>query len=66
MISQQHKNVIESTKFYDGNGSNFNPKKMEAALNDWLVKVEDQVNQIEDSLEAKASLQEMQHVEQRF
>lgn len=44
---KERQKVIESTSsLLGGNSSNSNPnmKKMEAALNDWLEKVEEQVN----------------------
>lgn len=40
-----------------------NPQKMEAALNEWLSKVEDQVNQIEDSVSSKAPLTELENLD---
>ena len=35
-------------------GGKLNPAKMEAALNDWLCKVEEQVNSIEDQVGNRA------------
>jgi len=39
---------------------------MEAALNDWLSKVEEQVNQIEDKVMTRASLIDLKSLERRF
>jgi hypothetical protein len=38
-------------------------QKMEAALNDWLAKVEDQVNQIEDSVATKVTDGQLRQLE---
>lgn len=38
----QRPNVIQSTQIVED--GKINPAKMEAALNDWLSKVEEQVN----------------------
>ena len=35
-------------------------KKMEAALNDWLERVEEQVNIMEDKLQEKATVYDLQ------
>jgi hypothetical protein len=39
---------------------------MENALNDWLTKVEEQVNQVEDSLAHKVSERELKLFENRL
>ena len=36
-------------------GSQIDPKKMEQVLNEWLEKIEEQVNIIEDKTNAKAT-----------
>jgi hypothetical protein len=38
-------------------------KKMESALNDWLEKVEEQVNSIEDKLQDKATIFDIQQLD---
>lgn len=40
--------------------------KMETALNDWLGKVEDQVNQIEASVATKVTDSQLRSMEQRI
>ena len=44
--SERRAQVLESSQITQG--GKINPGKMEAALNDWLCKVEEQVNSIED------------------
>ncbi len=39
---------------------------MEEALNDWLSKVEEQVNQIEDKVMSRASLSDFKNLERRL
>ena len=43
-----------------------NPAKMEAALNDWLSKVEEQVNQIEEQVNTRAALIDLKSLERRW
>ena len=42
---EKRKNLIKESLLQQT--SNFDPSKMEAALNDWLLKVEEQVNLVE-------------------
>ena len=39
---------------------------MEAALNDWLGKVEEQVNQIEDKVNSRAAQIDLRSLERRI
>lgn len=46
-----------SSSILGSNSSNaHNAKKMEAALNEWLEKVEEQLNMIDDKVQEKASI----------
>lgn len=56
-------NVINSTQIVED--GRINPAKMEAALNDWLSKVEEQVNQIEDKVNSRAALIDLKSLERR-
>lgn len=60
----QRPNVIESTQIVED--GRINPAKMEAALNDWLSKVEEQVNQIEDQVNSRAALSDLKSLEKRW
>ena len=51
-MGRERRNVIESC------GGQM--KKMEQALNEWLEKVEEQVNVVEDKLGEKATVGDMQ------
>ena len=42
-----------------------NPAKMEEALNDWLSKVEEQVNQIEEQVNTRAAQIDLKSLEHR-
>lgn len=61
--SQSRSNVIHSTQIIED--GRINPAKMEAALNDWLSKVEEQVNQIEDKVNDRAALIDLKSLERR-
>lgn len=41
-------------------------KKMEAALNDWLERVEEQVNIMDDKLQEKATVYDLQQFEYKL
>jgi len=58
-ISTQRRNIIE----HSSKNGQLNMQKMEAALNDWLAKVEDQVNQIEDSVATKVTDGQLRQLE---
>ena len=49
----QRPNVIQSTQITED--GRINPAKMEEALNDWLSRVEEQVNQIEEQVHTRAA-----------
>lgn len=55
--------IKERQKVIEATGSNINTKKMEAALNDWLEQVEEQVNLIQDKLSEKASIFDLQQID---
>ena len=56
--------MIESTQIVED--GRINPAKMEAALNDWLSKVEEQVNQIEEQVNTKAAEIDVKNLERRW
>ena len=56
--------MIESTQIVED--GRINPAKMEAALNDWLSKVEEQVNQIEEQVNMKAAEIDVKNLERRW
>ena len=56
--------MIESTQIVED--GRINPAKMEAALNDWLSKVEEQVNQIEEQVNMKAAENDLKNLERRW
>jgi hypothetical protein len=55
-LSRERQRVVESTSSMEKGGM----KKMESALNDWLEKVEEQVNMIEDKVNEKADCSDIQ------
>ena len=61
--SYQRQNVIHSTQIIED--GRINPAKMEAALNDWLSKVEEQVNQIEEQVNTRAAQIDLKSLERR-
>ena len=56
--------MIQSTQIIED--GRINPAKMEAALNDWLSKVEEQVNQIESQVNTRAALIDFKSLERRI
>ena len=59
-LSKERQKVVESTSSLLSGGANQNMKKMEQALNDWLERVEDQVNNFEQE---KASAFDLHQLE---
>lgn len=59
-LSKERQKVIEATQH------NINTKKMEAALNDWLEQVEEQVNVMQDKLAEKASIFDLQQIDYKL
>lgn len=59
---KERQRVIESTSSLMG-GNTGNMKKMESALNEWLQKVEEQVNQFDNE---KASLFDLQQLDAKL
>lgn len=45
----------ERSKIAEASTQGFNPKKMESALNEWLEKVEEQVNSIDEKVNEKVN-----------
>lgn len=62
--SCSRQNLINSTQIIED--GRINPAKMEAALNDWLSKVEEQVNQIETQVNTRAALIDFKSLERRI
>lgn len=65
-ISQNSRNrVITASQITTENGR-LDPDRMEEALNEWLAKVEEQVNHVEDKVLEKANQQDFVHFETRL
>lgn len=61
-LQRERQKVVDSTSTADKGGM----KKIESALNDWLEKVEEQVNLIEDKVAEKASSHDIQQLEMKI
>lgn len=57
---KERQRILEASQMSNGSLST---KKMENALNDWLEKVEEQVNMLDERIQEKVSIYDIQQID---